>query len=663
MEAKRLHNLLFALVAIFLFCLLGLSTTPVMADVSGVFEINDGNGEDVNPPEPEDDWNTIIPGTTDEGGGVFTGPPFPSNPPYTAEALISTFVDGARGGNRFTGGSKDEQGINEWVWDDNNPPPGNDFINSYAAAYVNGDGDLLLVCGLDRYQTNGSFAIGCWFFQEEVAPVGTTGGSFSGNHADGDVLVTAEFGGQGVTAVNVFEWECGTNTGLACDTSGTLVQVSSSQTDFQCSNNGDLTSINACGETNLGTINIPWEDNNTYKRTVDGLVPAGTFLEVIVNISNIFPGGASCFSSFMATSRSSSELRAELKEFEIGGFDLCKVAATKVCAPDPSTGFCVNDSSTACTVPTQDTDCGTGNRCITTNPYIAADGVTIVMDNVLNISNPGVATVYDCQVKENTAFFTGESCQITAVEGTAVSPAVDLSDGVFHAIPQVGSYNGSIANGDDIDVTVQCETFRNPYPNQVDVRCANTDGGALNVSASNIDLDTSSDACEVAPVGDIDVSKSCIDVRLAPIGGNLVVETVYDITVQNLGTERLDNVTLTDTATDGTVYNLLTSGDNVSLAPGASLTFNVVDTPSMPDQNFILVCSESAASCTVDSDCPNSANGETCVARYDQESATFSDTAQAAGIGAVSTQTATDMETLNPPCKICPDCPECPASN
>jgi hypothetical protein len=291
---------------------LAVVTPQVFAQINDVFEIDDGNAIDDKAAgfEPEDDWDSIIPPS---------GPPFPD---ADADALLSTFNDGNRGGTLFTKGSKDIDPISEWRFREGSVPPGNDFINTYAGAYNNAAGDLLLVCGGDRYQTQGSFAIGCWFFQDEVM---ASGGSFTGGHTDGDVLITAEFGGQGVDVVNVFQWQ-------GDDATGSLVQQLDlgGQTNFQCSQN-DLALIEACGETNLEPIDIPWEPGSTYKNQDGELVPAGTFIEVIINVTELFPEGSGCFTAFMATSRASAELNAELKEFALGDFNVCEVTFDKEC--------------------------------------------------------------------------------------------------------------------------------------------------------------------------------------------------------------------------------------------------------------------------------------------------------------------------------------------
>ena len=93
-------------------------------------------------------------------------------------SLVNVFDPEPAGGNVFTGGqTKDPIDIPSWQWKLGATPDKDLITNGYAAAYNSG-GDLIIVFGADRFATNGDANIGIWFFQENVAPIGTSGGTF-----------------------------------------------------------------------------------------------------------------------------------------------------------------------------------------------------------------------------------------------------------------------------------------------------------------------------------------------------------------------------------------------------------------------------------------------------------------------------------------------------
>jgi len=482
---------------------------PVWAGVDGVFEM-DGNANDSLAVEPEDDWDSIVPPS---------GPPYPN--PALADAVVSTFNDGGRGGTLFTKGSKDADPIGDWDYRSGSVPPGNDFLNSYAAAYNNASGDLLLVCGVDRYQTNGNFAIGCWFFQDQVA---ASGGTFTGNHTDGDILITAEFGGSGFDLVRVFQWD-------SSAAGGPLVEASAGGlTNFQCSTVG-VANTNFCGETNLSPITIPWESSANYKNQSNGQVVAGTFGEVIINVSQAFPQGASCFSSFMATSRASSEPNAELKEFEIGDFSLCSVAASKTC---------VNDSEANDTV---------GNISFNIRGCAINSGAgTVNFTSLSNMIGSGQATT-----PADLAWYQPP---------VGFDPATDCSDAV--ALQNAVSNGTFIADVTTTDVApgaalvyqfTEVTALTQPS-DTVTINAQGTDGTPINAG-------TASATCpqRLFNAG-ISVNKSCM-ADLEAQSGMVVVKIDVAGQVCNEGDVQLTNLALIDDPN-------MSTGVNVSLTPAST---------------------------------------------------------------------------------------------
>jgi len=79
--------------------------------------------------------------------------------------------------------SKDPLDITQWKWKNGGTPDKDAITNGYAAAYQAPDGHLMLEFGADRFAVNGDANIGLWFFQQDVHPVGATGGGFSGTHS------------------------------------------------------------------------------------------------------------------------------------------------------------------------------------------------------------------------------------------------------------------------------------------------------------------------------------------------------------------------------------------------------------------------------------------------------------------------------------------------
>jgi hypothetical protein len=229
----------------------------------------------------------------------------------------------------FTGGgSKDDLGINNdppndpwtdgpWSHTDGSVPPKDNITNAYAAAYTSG-GDTFIYFGLDRFDTSGSANVGFWFFQGGVAPV--SGGTFSGEHQVGDVLVLSEFdqGGTGVT-IKVFEW---VGTG-GDEGGGTLQTLFGGDTGLPADCVGGVSAgDDVCATVNTSSIpdaNIPW--NYVGKGGTRNMAP-GVFFEGGINLTELLPEDV-CISNFLAETRSSFEVNATLKDFVHSSFNLC----------------------------------------------------------------------------------------------------------------------------------------------------------------------------------------------------------------------------------------------------------------------------------------------------------------------------------------------------
>jgi hypothetical protein len=281
-------------------------------------------------------------------------------------AVECTFAHDGRAASVFTQ-AKDYDEISDtsgiWKWRDQSVPDANELDDGMAIKYIK-DGEQFLYFAADRFATNGTKDAGFWFFHDTVAPlppVGTADGLFSGVHtapddggdgfcnpdeggepADGlddpetdprncdlydnndtagDVLVLTTFtGGGAVTTIRVFEW---------IGPSGSVDAL------FERGVQGDCvpgsTDQELCATVNKTTIETAWTYDGKGE-PADNEVSSGGFLEGGLNLSAL--GLEGCFSSFMATSRSSAELTADLKDFILGSFEACDTDLTTT----PKTG-------------------------------------------------------------------------------------------------------------------------------------------------------------------------------------------------------------------------------------------------------------------------------------------------------------------------------------
>jgi hypothetical protein len=238
---------------------------------------------------------------------------------------------------------------------DNNLLDKNDIMNSYAVSYSPAGGDEILYFALERNGNEGAANVGFWFLQDgTVNCVGPASGGgnvpFVGNHTDGDLLVVSEFTQGGtVSTIQVFRWSGGAtgcvdnpNNPATCDG---LPAVSG----VDCRTGAPLDD-DACATVNLVplTNGIPWltVDKTTVGHTLD----SREFFEGGVNLTDTGLGGK-CFNTFLASTRASQELGANLHDFsrgELGGCDSTTVTTPSIDSEViPATGTLgVTDSAT-----------------------------------------------------------------------------------------------------------------------------------------------------------------------------------------------------------------------------------------------------------------------------------------------------------------------------
>jgi hypothetical protein len=301
----------FAVFVSMLFCVLIAGAAGATHDVKR-FEL-DGNA--VNSASAGEDWNLVVP--TD----------------HSAWNIVATFVnDGAAppvDASYFTGGgSKDLNDVPDWRHTTGDvAPEKNEITHAFAVAYRSAHdtgktdvGDLLFYFGLDRFANNGDAQVGFWFFRDDVGM--GSGGSFEGAHRVGDILVLSHFtqGGR-VPDVQVYKWvgAGGSDGPLDLHFVGTECPLAAADDPV-------------CAVVNEAPTTAPW--SYTPKFGSAGWFPAGSFYEGGINVSRLVPG-VECFSSFMAETRSSQSVDAQLKDLAAGPFDTCPA---RTAAPPPAPG-------------------------------------------------------------------------------------------------------------------------------------------------------------------------------------------------------------------------------------------------------------------------------------------------------------------------------------
>ncbi len=266
-----------------------------------------------------DDWSNVVPIDLSTSSIVSSFVPDGENPP-----VDTSYFTG--------GGSKDLNDVPDWAHTTGDVAPDkNEITNAFAVAYraehdtgKTDVGDLLVYFGLDRYANNGDAQVGFWFFRDAVGM--RSDGTFSGKHRTGDILVLSHFTqGGSVSDVNVYAWVGSGGSDGTLDLKVVAKSCAAAAADDP-----------ACAIVNLSSVSAPW----TYvpKAGTAGTFPEGSFYEGGVNVSRLVPG-VDCFKSFMAETRSSQSVTAQLKDLVTGPFDTCPV--TTAAGPDgpaPSAG-------------------------------------------------------------------------------------------------------------------------------------------------------------------------------------------------------------------------------------------------------------------------------------------------------------------------------------
>ncbi len=212
----------------------------------------------------------------------------------------------------YTGGStKDDLNTTGWKWTTGSVPDKDNIEHAFAVSYDK-NGHAFVYFGLDRYANNGDAFTGFWFFKGGVGPV--AGGTFSGAHQVGDLLVLANFtNGGGTSTVELYEW-----VGSGGDVNGTLHLLGTGQ---ECT--GSPVDDKACAVTNQGPITPSWTFDDKGAAGTNNPIPAESFFEGGIDLDQLYGGNAPCFGSFIAETRASQSVDAVLKDFAGGSFNTC----------------------------------------------------------------------------------------------------------------------------------------------------------------------------------------------------------------------------------------------------------------------------------------------------------------------------------------------------
>jgi hypothetical protein len=473
--------------------LLSFAFPALAVDELGLFEL-DGNA----------DYN----GTADDWENLYNPPPLGSYYEFTgieADPAPESI---------FTGGRKDIQDIDQWGQKDGSVPDKDEITNAYAAAYTAGNGDQIVYFGLDRITNNGDAFVGFWFFKNEIT---LTNGGFDGLHAEGDVLVLANFpqAAGAVPQILVIQWEplCtkaakdpvpsteggepGVNGNNSCWATNLELVYGGEGAGAVCATDG--VNPDACAITNLATVDAPWP--YTFKDGTTGEFPFETFFEGGINLTSLFPDSDGCFASFMAESRSSSEFTASLKDFVLDAFPLCSIDVTKTC----------------------------------TSPRLNAAEDMIIYDIEGSIINDGSGTIYNVGVTDNPAFDAGTLSYdastdsvpggCSAAEILAGGCSVGYSATITVALSQNGPMDTVTATGN-----TRADNFGSSLTDTATAQCPDLQ---VNPAAT--------------------VSKSCSSiVSLLDSPVVVIAQVTYTGEVCNTGDSRLDNVVVTETPMGGT---------------------------------------------------------------------------------------------------------------
>ncbi len=338
-SARRRIALAVALASAFA---LALGMTPAFAVHDLAFELDGNTKQDGASSNPVTyDWQNMFNLSNPPTG--YSGS-VPNVPNFGPSVFLRDFTPGSSAdSSTFATGSKDTLPISPVAgisgnWQcakSNNVGDKVDVNDAYAVAYVNPDnGHTIVYFGLDTSSNEGTRDAGFWFLQD--SSVGCVAGAhatdFTGIHADGDVLITAEYTGTGgVSSIQAFVWVGGADGHL--DTNPIA-------TSADCVTGNVGTGDKLCATTNTSLIptnEIGWQvqtkvGNKASPGATTTNLDKGEFFEGGIDLNANHLSG--CFTKFLADTRSSTSPTATIFDYTLGSFPLCGLSATKTCPAD-----------------------------------------------------------------------------------------------------------------------------------------------------------------------------------------------------------------------------------------------------------------------------------------------------------------------------------------
>ena len=379
-------------------------------------------------PAASDDWDDVFSqitadanNTGDDDKCVALGAvecAFVSDPQVPTDTSIFT-----------TGGSKDDLDIPNWRWTSGSVPDANEILDAYAIKYdvagAGADAGQMLYFGADRFAVNGSKDFGFWFFHDEVTlnPDGTFEGEHTGDPTLGgdDILILGTFTQGGATAtVRVFRW---VGTGGNATANGTVA--------------GPVDSFGDCvpgaaGADGCATVNSAKTASGGWAyvaKSTAGLgtneIPSGGFVEGGIDLTDL--GLEGCFSSFVAETRSSPSVDAQLKDFVLGQFEAC--------------------GSTTTTTPKE----VSGTVGSETYSNIPADGVSIGTDGSVRVADEASVVVNGTQTYGGSVSF--RLCGPTPLSDTDYTLCTASTGVAIGAAKSVSGPSPSVVRSDETTVT------------------------------------------------------------------------------------------------------------------------------------------------------------------------------------------------------------------
>ncbi len=275
----------------------------------------------------------------------------------------------------WTGGSQDGDASPsaDWTWVYGNSNDKGDIGNAGAVLI----GTKLYFFG-DRSSFSGDAQIGFWFFLNNVQPTGNganPGSPFSGEHANGDLLIISNFTNGGGNAVpTVYEWQ-----GKTANSPGAPVIAPNAS---------------AALTTNSSQQNVPGGVSGTTmfngeqwifapKFGSAGTYPSPLFFEGWVDLATI-EDASLCFQRFLLETRNSQSIGASLQDLVAGAFSGIPqpptVTPDEICYNTRNIVLRASCSHTSGT-PTWYTQ-ATGGTALGTTDGVSADGTTLTLSGL-----------------------------------------------------------------------------------------------------------------------------------------------------------------------------------------------------------------------------------------------------------------------------------------